>query len=323
MHNTDAGQGNLAGTGDTAGRVNPAVVLAFCLAGSTAVAAEPQVREGSADVATSVSGSAIDPYPVIPVSPAGNRDLDLAVPTRPGFLIAPFIWVPNISGPVGTGTTRQSIDLSSGDLLSDAESGAMGYLRWTFGRQFVYFEGVQASWRDEGFDSFFRQDVDSTIVFLEAGYGLDFRLDAPALPQGHVWLSPYLGVRYASLDVSIGLVDPIQTFLQNPAAALAALQQGVPMEVSEEIIDPALGLIAEVPLTERVSFLLKLDGAGFNLDRSRYWNGTGVLGYDFSERWSILAGYRLARIEAEAGDGNELNLDWRLSGPIGSVTYSF
>ncbi|MGQ0699348.1 MAG: hypothetical protein ACT4PZ_14015 [Panacagrimonas sp.] len=260
---------------------------------------------------------------MIPVSTAGDEDSDPAVPKRSGLLIAPFVWVPGIRGPVGTGTTRQSIDLSSSDLLSNAESGAMGYLRWTFGRQFVYFEGVEASFRDEGFDSFFGQDVDSSIVMLEAGYGLDFRMNVSMLPQGHIWLSPYLGVRYASLDVSIGLIDPIRTFLENPAAALAALQQQVPMEVSEEIVDLALGLFVDVPLTKRLSFLLKLDGAGFDLDRSNYWNGSGVLGYDFSDHWSIFAGYRVARIEAEAGDGNELNLDWRLGGPIGSLVYSF
>lgn len=284
-------------------------------------AVEPDAPVDSAAAAQISAQGADAPYPVIHLPDAEDRAYVPA--SRSGFLIAPYLWVPSIEGPVGAGITRQDIDLSSSELIDGAESGAMGYLRWTFGRQFVYFEGVDAHFKDDSFDSFFRQDVDSEIVFLEAGYGLDLRLDAAFLPLGHFWVSPYIGVRYASLDVSIELVDPIQTFLENPEAALLALQEGVPMDVSEEIVDPALGLFVDVPLSEGFSVLVKLDGAGFGLDQSRYWNGSGTLRYAFSKQWSILAGYRLSRIEAEAGDGNELNLDWRLGGPLGSVTYTF
>lgn len=292
-------------------RMNLAAALALGCLASGAAAAE----------SAAINDSTPDSYPVIPL--ASDQAGDSVAPARSGFTIAPYLWAPSIKGPVGAGTTRQSIDLSGSDLIDGAESGLMGYLRWTFGRQFVYFEGIDASWEDESFESFFRQDVDSSITFLEAGYGHEFRLESTVLPRGHLWLSPYVGVRYASLDVMIGLVDPIQTFLQNPAAALLALQQRVPMEVNEEIVDAALGLFVDLPLSKRLSFLLKLDGAGFDLDQSRYWNAAGTFGYDFSQRWSILAGYRIARIEAEAGSGNELNLDWRLSGPIGSVSFTF
>lgn len=239
--------------------------------------------------------------------------------TESTWLIAPYAWAPGIKGPVGVGNTRQQIDRSTRDMISDLKGGAMGYLRWNRDRHFVYFEGVGASWRDTNFDSFLGQNVDSEIIFLEAGYGQYFRLDWALMPQNELRLSPYIGVRYASMDVDIQFDRPIEGFLEDPGAVFEALQEGVPQDVSEEAIDLALGLFTDMPLTRSLSLQLKLDAAGFGLGRTRYWNGAAAFGYSFGSHWQAFGGDRSSRIEATAGGDNELNLNWRLSGPLLSL----
>jgi hypothetical protein len=214
-----------------------------------------------------------------------------------GWLLAPYLWAPSLKGRVGIAGSEVSTNVSARELAGGLDAAAMGYLRWTRGPQFLYAEALGVRFHDRRFEPLFNQDVEAEIALFEAGYGRHFQV-------GLLQLSPYAGLRYASIEAAI----------RNPQQALSA---------DERWLDPALGLIAEAPLYRRLSGLLKLDAAGLGLGRDHYWNGIAALRYPLGRSFSIGLGYRWVRFNAEPGGDNELKLRLRGDGPEMGVTYSF
>jgi hypothetical protein len=231
------------------------------------------------------------------------------------WLIAPYLWGSGFKGTVGLGQITVPIDVGAGDLFGNVDAGAMGYLRWTRGVHFIYVEGIGLSWRDTQFEPFYNQDVEGELAFAELGYGRHHRIELPYLANGRILLSPYAGLRYASLDIRIhrsqSLTEPLIGLLAEPP----------PDRAGGRWLDPAVGVIADAPLSARWSYVIKLDGAGFGLNESRYWNAAAVLRYRVGERWTLAGGYRAVSASTQSGGGSDLTLDARMRGPFAGISY--
>lgn len=218
------------------------------------------------------------------------------------WLLAPYIWAPSLRGSTTFGGTNVPVDVAATDLAGGINAAAMGYGRWNSGANFVYVEGLGIRFHDDHFKPFFNQSLRTDVITAEVGYGrsycLKWNADSPCLS-----LQPYVGVRYAQLDVEVG----------NPMGSQSA---------NEHWLDPTLGLITTVPLGP-VQFVTKLDAAGFGLGQDHYWNAMAVLNYPFLKQWSVAAGYRVAHFNAAPGGGNDLRLKLRAKGPIFNVAYRF
>lgn len=225
-------------------------------------------------------------------------------PLRPTWMIAPYVWGPSVEGSVGIGGLSVPLDVGISELGSGIEAGGMGYLRWTRDRNFLHAEGLGLQFSDRRFEPFFNLDVDATVVFAELGAGRHFYMDVSFPASGQLQISPYAGVRHVRLKVEAS--DPRQS-----------------LQADDNWFDLTLGLILQAPLTQRLSYLAKLDAAGFDLDRDWYWSAQFGFNYDFGSALSGVVGYRVTRFDADAGGGNDLNLQLRASGPIIGVIYEF
>jgi hypothetical protein len=221
-----------------------------------------------------------------------------------GWLIAPYLWAPNLGGSVGLGALRVPVDVGIDELAGGLRAAAMGYLQYRHGRHFLYVEGLGLRFKDERFAPFFDQSVRAQVSLVELGYGRRYRVELLDPLPGTIHVSPYIGLRHAALDVRI----------DNPEQSTAA---------DESWIDPALGMIVEIPLRGSWDAVVKLDAAGFGLGRDHYWNAIGMLRYTVDARWSLAGGYRIARFDAEPGGGNDLDLSLRGSGFKLGLTYRF
>lgn len=223
---------------------------------------------------------------------------------RGTFQIAPYLYGMSIKGKLGFDGTSVDLDVKPQDIVGDINAGAMGYIRWVDEDQFFYGEGLGADFEDDSFDQFYGQHVKSSLLLTEVGYGRNFYAETVAPAPGMMTISPYIGVRYAQLTFEVP--NPIRTLAEK-----------------ETWLDPVLGLIIEAPLIGPINYALKIDGAGFGLGRDHYWSVTAAAHYTHTEHWSLVAGYRIARFNADPGGGNAVKMELRASGPEAGIVFSF
>lgn len=222
------------------------------------------------------------------------------------WTIAPYAWVPNFSGEVGISGQKVTIDVDPEELAGSIKAGAMGYVRWVKGRHMLYAEGLGFDFEDRSLEQFNDLPTTAKALYVEAGYGYRIPLES-ALPNGGViTLTPYLGLRHASLDVAADVPFPFQD--------LAA---------DEQWQDPVLGLFVEGPVRGRLSYALKIDGAGFGIGRDHYSSGALYFVYTLGEHWFMGAGYRISAFHAEPGGDNDLELRLLGRGPALGLAYTW
>lgn len=224
--------------------------------------------------------------------------------SREGWTVAPYLWAMQVEGSIGIAGMSVPVDVGLSELAGQVKAGAMGYVRRVEGPNMVYLEGLAILFDDESLDLFRDLPVAAEVVFAEAGYGRRFPLES-ALPNGGtITVTPYIGLRYALLDVTI----------ESRFRTLTA---------DEEWIDPALGVLVEGPIRGGLSYAFKLDGAGFGLGHAYYSSAAIYLGYQLSRRWTVAAGYRIARFDARPSGGNDLEMDLRGYGPKLGLVWTF
>lgn len=281
-----------------------------------------QVRRqaGTALVCAAVASTAAA-QDLEPVKAQGASPDDGANP-HTAWTVAPYAWAPNFAGKAGIGNANVSFSLTPSDIANDVKAGGMGYVTYTRGNRFYYFDALGFKFRDRAFDTFYNQDLAASVVFLELGYGGHFPFRIGSSP---VVVSPYVGARYAALKVHVRYTqNPLQGDPVFNAQLLAAgLTTPPPSGASDSWIDPALGVFVDAPLGRRTNFLLKLDAAGFGLRNDRYLNALVGFRYHFSPHWSVGAGYRAAKADTYPEHGNDLLLKLKLQGPLAGVSYQW
>ena len=80
-------------------------------------------------------------------------------------------------------------------------------------------------------------------------------------------------------------------------------------------IDPFLGVRMRGDVTERISLTLMGDVGGFGIGSAAdlSWQATGVLGWQFAEQWTVVAGYRARGVDRDQGN---LAIDLVMQGPV-------
>ncbi len=229
------------------------------------------------------------------------------------WTFAPYLWIPSIEGTAGLVGMNVPLDLRPDDLIGGLQAGAMGYLRRLSGPHMLYAEGLALDFHDDALAAFRGLPVSARIGVIELGYG--YRLSLTSEDQAHsrLALTPYVGVRYAQLDVSVQLpqgplapiLDPILSPLI-PRGKIAA---------EENWFAPVIGLLLEGHFDGRLGYALKIDGAGFGAGPDDYRSAAAFLTWSASPRWMLALGYRDSHFKAEPGGADELRLDLHASGP--------
>jgi hypothetical protein len=213
--------------------------------------------------------------------------------------IAPYVWLPDLSGSAGLGALSVPIQFGSNALIRGVKSGGMGYLSWQRQNHFAYLDGIFINFGDKNFAPFFGENVDASVKFGEVGGGVERELQLVA--GRTVRIAPYAGLRFVEVHVAMtgALLDSAAT---------------------RHWLDPAAGCIVQLPLNKTWEIVGKFDGAAFGLAGNHYYNALALLDYRAGKNWTIDAGYRYSK--ADMGDARGLNLDLTGTGPMVGFRYT-
>jgi hypothetical protein len=93
---------------------------------------------------------------------------------------------------------------------------------------------------------------------------------------------------------------------------------------SHSWLDPIVGVRFSTRFAEHWSLHARADVGGFGVGSDFAWNAIALVGYHFSEAWSVELGYRALSVDYETGSGaDEFAFNLAMYGPIIGVAYSF
>ncbi|MDJ0787240.1 MAG: hypothetical protein QNK05_10575 [Myxococcota bacterium] len=154
-------------------------------------------------------------------------------------------------------------------------------------------------------------------------------------------LDVFAGGRYWNLDSEVDIEIPpvsVPGFSLSPSLALpggsVALPQirvpgvtlggaDVDVDVSQEWVDPLIGMRVEADLSRRFSFSVLGGVGGFGIGSASdlAWNVAASVNVHLGERWEILLGYNAIGIDKDLP--SDSNLDLTMHGPVLGFRYRF
>lgn len=233
------------------------------------------------------------------------------------FHLIPYFWMAGLNGDTTFKGNKFEVDANFSDILDNLDIGAL-----------VNFEAQKERW------GFF---LDTNYLKLSSDAHVDNpnvgRIDAKLKVEQ--WLIEFGGLyrfgrwslgaeqgREMSLELlGGGRYWDLKTEL-DLNAPLAGL--GVNVKLSEDWIDPFIGLRLRADLTPKLSLALKGDIGGFGVGSDFSWNASALFGYSFSKNISLWIGYRALSVDYEDGSGpDKFGYDVTMSGPIVGLAFRF
>lgn len=230
--------------------------------------------------------------------------------------VIPYGWLTEMDGHLTVHGETAKVDVSFSrtlDLIfNDLNLLAMGQVEAYYGKCGVIFNGnyLDVSPGTEVGNLNFSTDVAMTTLDLVFAYELvsPAGLGAPAGTR----LEALAGFRYNALSAGLTVTGP---------AGRTATASG-----SEDWYDAIVGARLRVPLCDCATVQVRGDIGGFDLgDSSKLtWNIEVMFEYRWSERCSLVGGYRWLDIDYERGSGaGRFAYDMLLSGPVLGLAIDF
>ncbi len=179
-------------------------------------------------------------------------------------------------------------------------------------------------------------------LYGDVGY-MKFSTDQK-FPDGHVKATAGLKFLVADAGLAYTLIrtDSEHPFILEGTAGIRYWYTSIPVTFKTDggavlfsgsktwnIYDPVIGLRASQYFTSKFHLDIAGDGGGFNLNNGTdwTWSATGVLTYDFTEWFSLSAGYKaLALDEANGsgtGKGGKMGADLVFQGALVALSFHF
>jgi len=225
----------------------------------------------------------------------------------------PYFWLTEMDGDVTIRGETAPAFVSMGEMWDlfthDLNMAFLGQIEAKYGRVGLVANGVYLDLSPGGevrglqFNSSYAQ----TIIDLFMTYDLLGGEQASCCGR-NARLELLAGARYNSLNGDISLTGP-----RGNTVSLGG---------AEDWTDLIVGARAHVPLNERLAFLCRADVGGFGINGCSQltWNVEAAAEYQYSERTSLFAGYRLLRIDYTRGD---FAYDMRIDGPMAGFVFTF
>lgn len=189
--------------------------------------------------------------------------------------VAPYGWVPAVTGDAGVANVEVPVDISMSDTLSDLDFAAMltleaGVGRWSLGLDAVYGE------------------------FSADGPG-----PTPALTGSKVELDEFFARGHVAYDLvqepdfNLSLLAGVRyTYFATELSLYGSKGREFHKDASEGWFDPVIGLQAHKDLGEK--WFVRFDGdiGGFGVESDLIWQAHLGFGYRFNETVSGVFGYR-------------------------------
>lgn len=245
----------------------------------------------------------------VPVSLGADLNYE-PLPAESGwtFTLAPYAWLAGISGDVGLfGLPPQEIDASISDVLKNFDIGAMAVAEARNGRFIlasdIFYAKLSTSVNTPLGIAATSIDVSATSFMLTglAGYSL--------IDEEGVNLDVFAGARVWYSDTSFDFIG-----------GTADGGQFDGKSDGDTWVDPLVGIKGRADLGS--NFYVSAWGmiGGFGVSSDLMWDVLGVLGYEFSDTFSLVAGYRAVSVDYE-NDGFVYDILQR--GPIIGAVFHF
>jgi len=219
------------------------------------------------------------------------------------FRAAAYGWLSAMEGDVSVGPLTTPVDISISDTLDSLDMAFMGlfevgYDRWSFAVDVIYAKFSQDI--DAGgrlFDSF-RYEQKQWFITPVASYRV--------IDTDDYMMSVYAGARITSMTVDLTgrFVDGDQ------------LTRGV----DTTWVDPLVGLRGQADFGQHWFFRYSGDIGGFGVSSDLIWSAFAGLGYNFTDSFSVVAGYRGLGIDYSK---DAFTMDVVSHGPLLGLEISF
>ena len=208
--------------------------------------------------------------------------------------LTPYMWAAGLSGTSTLGPIEADLDARFSDILDALKLGAMLDARLQKGRWALQSNLVWADLETESSRRLTKTQVETEmwIVELDGHYRVAENLEVLA------------GLRYYDLSVDADLTG-----------AVTASASG-----DEDWIDPIVGGVLSVSLTDRWSFITRGDIGGFGVGSDLSWQLWGGFDYRFGESNSLVFGWRHLDWDY---DEDRFGLDAYMTGPFAGVRFRF
>lgn len=212
-----------------------------------------------------------------------------------------YLLGPRIEGDVGIGPLDGDVDISPGDVFDSLDGAFLGIYAAEKGRWGIMLDGnymdLSADASGPGGQLTGELQLKQTVFAAMGTYRL-----------AESWQLLF-GGSYVDLTNKLNLRGPLNDRY---------------FRVSESWVDPAVGLRYSTPFGNGWSFGAMGTIGGFGVGSDFMWTATVSVGYDFSERWGMLAGYRYLDFDYENGSGlDRFKFDVAEHGPAVGVRFNF
>ena len=236
------------------------------------------------------------------------------------FSVAAYGWLTGIDGDIYTSGINTEVDVPFSEIFEDVDAGFMMYAEARWKKWFASFDGYWANLSDKAGDGLSR-----TKVIIDAEI-LEFKVGREVYHQYLQAVSPTdenERRRQAGLDLFIGA----RYFSSEPSVEISSIDGDFEKySISDERWDPVIGARYWYDLSPKWSFALKGDIGGFGIGNAAQftWQAEGTLGYRFTERFSLLVGYRVLSFDTVEGSGFDKNgVDLTQHGPLIGLGFNF
>jgi hypothetical protein len=220
-------------------------------------------------------------------------------------IVSPYVWIPTVTGQIGTAAQGLHFQLDAGDLLDVFEFGGLihGEVRhksgWGIATDYIFANlgaGVDIVIGDVD------ADIDAEVHEVTIVRRID--LDRHALDI-------YGGIRRWDADVAI----QIETVFFNNTIV-----------TGDEWVDPIIGARYQHALSRDWRLLLQGDIGGFGAGSDFSWNAVAGAAYSLSDRASFQVVWKTLSVDRQSpaiGNGAPIDLDITISGPLIGFAYRF
>jgi len=230
-------------------------------------------------------------------------------PAKWNFELTPFLWLPSISGEVGSERLSQDYNIPATDLISNLKMAFMITADISKGKFFMSPSYIYTKlgsenviWTSNIGEKSIVGLPDIKLNIVEVVGGGRFRIN------DFMILSPYLGFRYSSYHIF---------------GSIEGIKETTSFDEKIDFWDPVLGTQFHYFPHPRVPIIVKADVGGFGAGSKFSWATSIQSGYTLSPSFDLIAGFIAygADYEKENALGNNIGMKMIMYGFDLGVTY--
>jgi len=236
------------------------------------------------------------------------------------FTVAPYVWAVGMDGEVGLAGVKTSVNDNFIDIMEDSDSvvAFMGDFSAWKGPWAVF---VSPTWAKLGKDdeSFGPNKADVTETITIIGFGMKYRLADWSLAEAPGGSAAWVNQRFTFDLLAGGRYTHLKTELDFKGLGTR--------DKSNDWVDPFVGAVTQIGLTDKLSFRVRGDVGGFGVGSDLSLHSVGLLVYTvrpFELYGTLFAGYRALYQDYTNGSGsNKFEWDMTLHGPMLGLAVTF